>query len=98
VQSRIPKHSIVIAGRRTSISLEDEFWDDIRQIARGRGETLSELVTSINADRQPTGNLSSALRLFVLGFYRDLGRRGTRERSFAQASAKTWGGGASGVA
>ena len=75
MDSGIAKHSIVIAGRRTSVSLEYEFWDDLRQIARGRGETLSQLVGSIDADRQCGRNLSSAIRLFVLGSYRD------RERS-----------------
>jgi predicted DNA-binding ribbon-helix-helix protein len=71
MDSGIAKHSIVIAGRRTSVSLEYEFWDDLRQIARGRGETLSQLVSCIDADRQRGRNLSSAIRLFVLGSYRD---------------------------
>ena len=75
MESGIAKHSVVIAGRRTSVSLECEFWDDLRQIARGRGETLSQLVTSIDADRQRGRNLSSAIRLFVLGSYRDRERR-----------------------
>ena len=71
MESGIAKHSVVIAGRRTSVSLEYEFWDDLRQIARGRGETLSQLVSNIDADRQRGRNLSSAIRLFVLGSYRD---------------------------
>ena len=67
MKSPVPKHSITIAGRRTAISLEDEFWDALREIARGRGETVTALVASIDKDRQRHGgNLSSAIRLFVL--------------------------------
>ena len=69
MKSPIRKHSIIIAGQKTSVSLEDAFWDDLRRIAGGRDATLSDLVTIIDADRD--GNLSSAIRLFVLGFYRD---------------------------
>ena len=64
------KHSIAIAGHKTSISLEDAFWGGLQEIAKERRETLSDLVATINADRQHA-NLSSAIRLFVLGFYRD---------------------------
>ena len=63
------KRSIAIAGRDTSITLEDEFWNGLREIANSRGETVSHLIASINAGRKST-NLSSAIRLFVLGFYR----------------------------
>jgi predicted DNA-binding ribbon-helix-helix protein len=52
------------------VSLEDAFWKGLKEIASGRDATLSELVASIDADRQH-GNLSSALRLFVLDFYRN---------------------------
>jgi predicted DNA-binding ribbon-helix-helix protein len=84
MESGIAKHSVIIAGHRTSVSLEDEFWDDMRQIARGRGKTLSELITSIDADRQPARNLSSAIRLFVLGIYRDREcQRGTQGKLVA---------------
>jgi predicted DNA-binding ribbon-helix-helix protein len=69
MKSPIRKRSIIIAGQKPSISLEDEFWDDLRRIAGGRDATLSDLVAIIDADRH--GNLSSAIRLFVLGFYRD---------------------------
>ena len=58
------KHSVMIAGHRTSISLEPEFWDALREIAKTRKETLSFLITQIDAHRD--GNLSSALRVFVL--------------------------------
>ncbi|HLH94011.1 MAG TPA: ribbon-helix-helix domain-containing protein [Xanthobacteraceae bacterium] len=69
MKSPVVKRSIVIAGHKTSVSLEDAFWKGLKEIASGRHATLSELVASIDADRQQ-GNLSSALRLFVLDFYR----------------------------
>jgi predicted DNA-binding ribbon-helix-helix protein len=70
MKSAIVKRSIIIAGHKTSVSLEDAFWDALREIAKGRRETLSQLVASIDEDRQH-GNLSSAIRLFVLEKYRD---------------------------
>jgi predicted DNA-binding ribbon-helix-helix protein len=70
VKSPISKRSIVIAGHKTSVSLEDEFWNSLKEIAGERNMTLQELVGAIDADRQHA-NLSSAIRLFVLGVYRD---------------------------
>jgi predicted DNA-binding ribbon-helix-helix protein len=72
VKSSIVKRFIVIAGRKTSVSLEDAFWVCVRGIAKERGRTVSDLVAGIDADRQRGGNrnLSSAIRLFVLDFYR----------------------------
>ena len=64
-KSPIPKRSIVIAGQKTSVSLEDQFWEALKDIAKGRGSTLQVLVTIINADRR-NPNLSSAIRVFVL--------------------------------
>ena len=69
MKSTISKRSIIIAGRRTSVSLEDAFWNALREIAVGRGATLSDLVASIDVARERP-NLSSAIRLFVLGVYR----------------------------
>ena len=69
MKSAVIKRSVVIAGHKTSVSLEDAFWDGLKEIARERQLRLTELVASINADRKH-GNLSSAIRLFVLGFYR----------------------------
>jgi predicted DNA-binding ribbon-helix-helix protein len=70
VQSSIVKRSIVIDGVKTSISLEDQFWEALREIAKERGLTLSKLVGDIGADRG-NANLSSAVRLFVLHHYQD---------------------------
>jgi predicted DNA-binding ribbon-helix-helix protein len=69
MKSPVVKRSIVIAGHKTSVSLEDAFWKGLKEIANGRDLTLSELVASIDTDRRH-GNLSSAIRLFVLDHYR----------------------------
>jgi len=70
MKSTVIKRSIVIDGHKTSVSLEDGFWNALKEIADGRRLTLSELVTIIDAGRQHA-NLSSAVRLFVLGVFRD---------------------------
>lgn len=69
MSSTVVKRSIVIAGHRTSISLEDSFWKALKQIAKQRGETLSDIVAAID-DKRQGGNLSSAIRVFVLDHYR----------------------------
>jgi predicted DNA-binding ribbon-helix-helix protein len=68
-KSRVLKRSIIISGRKTSISLEDEFWDGLREIAALQGVTMSTLVSTIDTNLQHQ-NLSSAIRLFVLDHYR----------------------------
>ena len=70
MKSPVIKRSIVIAGHKTSVSLEDAFWKGLKEIADDRDVTLSDLVSSIDTDRQH-GNLSSAIRLFVLDHYRN---------------------------
>ena len=65
----VAKRSIVISGRKTSISLEEDFWKGLKMIANERDMTLSETVSAIDAKRG--GNLSSAIRLFVLAYYRN---------------------------
>ena len=62
------KRSVTIAGHRTSISLEEEFWDALCDIAREDGVSINALVGAI--DKQRTTNLSSAIRVFVLDRYR----------------------------
>jgi len=71
MKSPVVKRSIVITGHKTSVSLEDAFWSGLKDIASSRNMTLSELVASIDVDRRQ-GNLSSAIRLFVLDHYRAL--------------------------
>ena len=68
MKSPVVKRSIVIAGHKTSVSLEDAFWTGLKDIAVSRRMTLSDLVGAIDTDRQH-GNLSSAIRLFVLDHY-----------------------------
>ncbi len=70
MKSSVLKRSIVIAGHKTSVSLEDAFWDSLKEIAVERDMTLAELVATIDGNRNHS-NLSSAIRLFVLGVYRD---------------------------
>ena len=69
MKSPVVKRSIVVAGHKTSVSLEDAFWKGLKEIATGRGLTLSEMVGEIDSARAQ-GNLSSTLRLFVLDHYR----------------------------
>lgn len=69
MKSLIIKRSVVVAGHKTSVSLEDAFWRGLKEVAGERDTTLSELVGTIDSERE-YGNLSSALRLFVLDFYR----------------------------
>ncbi len=70
MKSPVIKRSIVIAGHKTSVSLEDAFWKGLKEIADDRNVTLSDLCSSIDTDRHQ-GNLSSAIRLFVLDYYRN---------------------------
>jgi predicted DNA-binding ribbon-helix-helix protein len=68
MKSAIVKRSVVLAGHKTSVSLEEAFWRGLKDIASSRRSTLSNLIGSINTDREQ-GNLSSAIRLFVLSHY-----------------------------
>jgi predicted DNA-binding ribbon-helix-helix protein len=68
-KSRIIKRSIVVHGHKTSVSLEHDFWSALKVIAGKRLMSLSDLVTAIDSGREHS-NLSSAIRLFVLGFNR----------------------------
>jgi predicted DNA-binding ribbon-helix-helix protein len=69
MKSPVVKRSIVIASHKTSVSLEDAFWKGLKDIATSRDMTLSEMVAAIDSERRH-GNLSSAIRLFVLDHYR----------------------------
>ena len=68
MKSPVVKRSIVVVGHKTSVSLEDQFWEGLRVIAKDQRKRLSDLVGSIDTNRKH-GNLSSALRLFVLSHY-----------------------------
>jgi predicted DNA-binding ribbon-helix-helix protein len=69
MKSMIAKRSIMINNHKTSVSLEDEFWTALKEIAQQRNQKLSALIALVDSERT-TGNLSSALRLFVLDQYR----------------------------
>ena len=68
MKSQVVKRSVIIAGHETSVSLEDAFWNRLKNIADERQMTISDLVAEIDSQRQ-NSNLSSALRVFVLNFY-----------------------------
>lgn len=79
MKSLVVKRSIVIAGHKTSVSLEEPFWQGLKEIAQGQHVTLSTMVGDIDTRRRQ-GNLSSAIRLFVLDTVRGRasGLNGTR--------------------
>jgi predicted DNA-binding ribbon-helix-helix protein len=64
------KRSLTIAGHRTSISLEDDFWDALKIVAKARGQSLPEVISKIDAGRGQCG-LSSAIRSVILAHYRN---------------------------
>jgi predicted DNA-binding ribbon-helix-helix protein len=84
MKSPVVKRSIVIAGHKTSVSLEDAFWKGLKDIAVARHVTLSDLVASIDSERRH-GNLSSAIRLFVLDHYR--GQNSGQNNGHAEAGS-----------
>jgi predicted DNA-binding ribbon-helix-helix protein len=60
----VEKRSVLVAGHRTSVSLEPEFWEALKEVATRRRLSLNQMVAEIDADRN--GNLSSAIRVFIL--------------------------------
>ena len=93
MKSLVVKRSIVIAGHKTSVSLEGAFWTALKDIAASRQQSLTDLVGAIDAGRQQ-GNLSSAIRLFVLDHYQagirgngENGRRGGETKLMPQVAA-----------
>jgi predicted DNA-binding ribbon-helix-helix protein len=62
--ARLKKRSVLIAGHKTSVSLEDAFWQALQRLARSKGRSLAQLIAEVDRGRE--GNLSSALRVFVL--------------------------------
>ena len=70
MKSAISKHSMVVNGHKTSISLEDQFWNALKEIASTRHQTLSAVVSSIGREAGEMPNLSSAVRQFVFTYFR----------------------------
>jgi len=73
MKSLIVRRSIIIDGHKTQISLEKAVWTDLKKIARGQGATVRRLVSEID-DTRKQGSLSSAIRLYVLEYFRTLGK------------------------
>jgi predicted DNA-binding ribbon-helix-helix protein len=92
MNSTVKKRSIVIGRHKTSISLEDDFWTSLQQIARGRQVTRSDLIASLDAARE-NSNLSSAIRVFILDHYRTMAvadRQRDHEPDLYEASCPVW--------
>ena len=81
MKSSIVKRSVVIGGHKTSVSLEEPFWIDLKEIAHAQHVTLSALVAQIDGTRDEQSNLSSAIRLFVLHHFRRLFPAVPKQRS-----------------
>ncbi|MFD0908536.1 ribbon-helix-helix domain-containing protein [Ruegeria arenilitoris] len=64
------KRSLTLKGHRTSVSLEDEFWQAFRDIAKAKGLPINVLASEIDVARDPETGLASAIRVFVLNWYR----------------------------
>ncbi|MEM7318593.1 MAG: ribbon-helix-helix domain-containing protein [Pseudomonadota bacterium] len=67
---RPQKHSLTLRGHRTSVSLEDEFWQAFREIAEETSKPINVLASEIDASRNPETGLASAIRVFVLNWHR----------------------------
>ncbi len=75
LSTRPVKRSLTIAGHRTSISLEEPFWQALRQVAREKRKPLPALIFQIDAQRNKT-NLSSAIRVYLLEYFRERAAKG----------------------
>ncbi len=69
--STIVKRSVLVRGHKTSVSLEEPFWNGLKEIAASRRQPVTAVLQQVDLDRQDNSNLSSAVRLFVLDHYRD---------------------------
>jgi predicted DNA-binding ribbon-helix-helix protein len=67
MKSPVIKRSVVITGHKTSVSLEDAFWQGLKEIAQARNQSIAELLVQIDSSRQ--GNFSSAIRTFVFDYF-----------------------------
>ena len=91
MKSSVIKHSIDIDGHKTSVSLEDEFWEGLREIAEQQRVTVSALTKRIDKERHDC-NLSSAIRVFVVKHYKAQTAAGTTAHEFTGASPAHNGG------
>ena len=88
MKSPVVKRSIVVAGHKTSVSLEEAFWTSMKEISASRTMTLSDLVSEIDKGRKQ-GNLSSAIRLYVLDYFRAKAGAGPSTHSDGKVWAST---------
>ena len=87
MKSLIIKRTVTVGGHKTSITLEDAFWSELKEIAQAQGASLAQTVTEIDTRRQRNNenNLSSAIRLYVLGHIRDQKMRALRARDVSES-------------
>jgi predicted DNA-binding ribbon-helix-helix protein len=78
MKSSVIKRSVVVDGRKTSISIEESFWIGLKELAHAKQMTLSGILASIKADRAQGSNLSSAIRVFILSQFQAMVRAATR--------------------
>ncbi|MEO1106765.1 MAG: ribbon-helix-helix domain-containing protein [Pseudomonadota bacterium] len=71
MSGRPVKRSLTLKGHRTSVSLEDEFWRAFRDIALEKDQPINALAAEIDVERDPETGLASAIRVFILNWYRD---------------------------
>jgi len=88
MKSSVIKRSIVIDGRKTSVSLEDAFWTELKNIAQVQRMTLSELVTKIDVTRKQS-NLSSAIRQFVLEHFQNENARDAHQLALSDYAVRS---------
>jgi predicted DNA-binding ribbon-helix-helix protein len=71
-KSQVVKRGIRLDGHKTSVSLEDAFWNGLKEIAAAQGTLMAQLIATIDSERRkrPHTNLSSAIRLYVFDYYR----------------------------
>ncbi|MBD5398993.1 ribbon-helix-helix domain-containing protein [bacterium] len=67
----LEKHSITLMGHKTSISIESEFWEELKQIARVQNKSINEIISSIDIGKN-SGNLSSSIRIFIIQYLKGL--------------------------
>jgi predicted DNA-binding ribbon-helix-helix protein len=88
MKSAITKRSVVIGGHKTSVSLEEPFWNAVREIAGSQQVTVSSLLRQIDLERR-NSNLSSAIRVYVLENVRS--QTGTVQHNGARVGEVHWG-------
>lgn len=71
MSGRPVKRSLTLKGHRTSVSLEDEFWRAFRDIALEKDQPINALAAEIDVERDPETGLASAIRVFILNWYRN---------------------------